>query len=316
MAIVLLHVYVSIASTVGYDSLGEPRRTIDAVVCVVAARWAVPAFLMVSGALLLDPARNVGWDRIGRYVRRMLFVLGTFGLAFCLIESVYDHGGFSLDVVGEALLNLLTGHSWDHLWYVYALLALYLLTPALRAVVQRVSPRALGWGLLAAYALVLVLPTLLWIWDVFVSTPFNVVPAVFYYVLGWFVVSQLRLDQRVLVAGIVSLVAVVVAAVVGYDVLALPEYCLVAPYAVLVLLLFKEHATTPIERYPWAEMLASCSFGIYVIHPLFLHAITHLIDPLSAPAGLYELGAFAVALAASIVFVRALRMIPVFRKYL
>lgn len=315
VAIVALHVYVSLVNAVGVEALGATRVCVEGVLTVALTRWAVPCFLMVSGMLLLDPARTVDARRIWSYVQRMLFVLATFGLLFCLIESVYDHGGLSLAVVGEAIWHLLTGRSWDHLWYVYAMLALYLVTPLLRRLVAHVSLAALGWGLGVAYLLVLVLPTVLWTRGISVSIPFNVVPACFYYVLGWWVQQRLRLGWPVWMAGLASLVALVVTAAFGLDMLSLPEFCLVVPWSVLVLLLFREYATAPIEEHAVAATLASCSFGIYVVHPLFLHVITHLIDPLMLPVGLYELGAFAVALAGSVVTIALLRRIPTVRRY-
>lgn len=52
------------------------------------------------------------------------------------MESVYRAGAISLSVVGEAVLNLLTGNSWGHLWYLYATLGLYVATSPLRWVVR------------------------------------------------------------------------------------------------------------------------------------------------------------------------------------
>lgn len=313
VAIVLLHVFVSLDNAVGYWALGYARSMVEAVVGITLARWAVPCFLMVTGALLLDPAKDVGWVRIWRYAQRMLFVLGTFGLAFCLIESVVTHGGASLAVVGEALLNVVSGRSWGHLWYVYALLGLYVLTPALRSIVAGLGPRRLAWLLAGLYAVVLVVPTAAWLgWGVTLATPVNLAPTVFYYLLGWYVHSCVKLDGRVVLAGAASLAAMIDAAFWGYGWLCLPEYCLVAPYGVLVFCCFERFATAPVESSRMGALLADHSFGIYVVHPLFLHVITRVIDPLSIPWGLYELGAFTVALVGSIVLVDLVRRIPGF----
>lgn len=314
VAIVLLHVFVSLHNAVGREALGPARVLAEDLVMAVFTRWAVPCFLMVSGALLLDPKRRVTWESVRRYVVRMLFVLATFGLFFCLMESAYTHRGISLGVLGEALLNLVTGNSWGHLWYVYAMVFLYALTPALRRLVRSVSDRALFVGLAAYYVVALVIPTGIWAQGIYPSTPFNLVAALFYFVLGWVVRRYFALGPVTVLAGVASLAALVVACVLGYAELTLPEFCLVAPYAVLVFLLFSTYATLPIERVPAVALLADYSFGIYVIHPLFLHVLTRVVDLLAIPVGLYELLAFALALGGSVASVWLVRRVPGFKQ--
>lgn len=312
VAIIFLHVVVSLEIAVGTDALGSLRRLADDLAMVVLGRWAVPVFLMVSGALLLDQARRLTWADVWRYVSRMLFVLATFGLAFCLIESVYSHGGLSLAVVGEAAWNLLIGNSWGHLWYVYAMLFVYLLTPAFRELTKGLSKESYALLLAVLYACVLVVPTVLGGRWVGLFLPFNVVPACFYYLLGQFAWRYVRPSAGVWACGLVSLGALVWCAVTGRTWLALPEYCLVAPFALLTFVLFRTYATAPLTRWPWAELLAAESFGIYVVHPFFIHVITHLVDPLVIPAGLFEVGTFAIALVGSVAAVTGLRQIPLF----
>lgn len=312
VAVVALHVFVALCNAHGYDALGPTRLFVEATLSIVLTRWAVPVFFMVSGALLLDPAKDLGWERIWRYVSRMLFVLGTFGLAFCLVESAYNNGGLSLAVVGEALINLVTARSWGHLWYVYALLGLYALTPALRLLVTGADRRTLTLTITVLYVLVLVIPTVSHLAGNTVTLPLNLAPAVVYYLLGWYVWTYLRLDTATACAGIASLVAMIAGQWLGHGELALPEYCLVAPYGALVILLFARYARRPINEVAVADALANRSFGIYVVHPIFLHALVRFVDPLALPVGAFELLAFAVALAGSFVLVDVVRKIPGF----
>ena len=312
VAIVFLHVITTMHNAVGYEAVGSLRLFVGGTLVIVFGRWAVPVFLMVTGALLLDPAKDVGWERLGRYALRMVFVLCTFGLLFCLIESTVTHGVLSVAVVGEALLNLVTARSWGHLWYVYALLGLYLLTPALRALTAREDRRLLEIVLAALYVGVLGTLTVLHLMRRTVFLPVGLAPATFYYLLGWYAWHYLRLDVRTIAAGVVSLVVLVACQAFSHGELVLPEYCFVAPYGVLVFLLFVRYADVPTERYPLVDALADKSFGIYVVHPLFLHVIVRAVDPLAFPAGVYELLAFAVTLAGSVVLVEVVRRIPGF----
>ena len=310
VAIVFLHVITTMHNAVGYEAVGGVRMFVGGALVIALGRWAVPVFLMVSGALLLDPAKDVGWDRLRRYVLRMVFVLCTFGLLFCLIESVVTHGGLSVTVVGEALLNLVTARSWGHLWSVYALLGLYLLTPALRTLTVRENRLMLERVLAVLYVGVLGTLTVLHLIKRTVFLPVGLAPATFYYLLGWYAWRYLRLDARTIALGVGSLLFLLVCQVFSHGELALPEYCFVAPYGVLVFLLFVRYAVVPTERYPLVTALADRSFGIYVVHPLFLHVIVRVVDPLAFPAGVYELLAFAVTLLGSMALVDLVRRIP------
>ena len=59
--------------------------------------WAVPSFLMISGSLLLDTKKTISLKKLyGKYIRRMLIILFTFGLAFSWLEIVFDSKIFRL----------------------------------------------------------------------------------------------------------------------------------------------------------------------------------------------------------------------------
>lgn len=312
VAIVFLHVITTMFDVIGYDRVGTVRLFVEGSLVIVLGRWAVPVFFMVTGALLLDPAKDMGGGRLGRYVSRMLFVLATFGLLFCVIESAVTHGGMSLAVLGEALLNLVTARSWGHLWYVYALLGLYLLTPLFRLLTQRDDRRLLELVLVLLYVGILGTLTVLHLLKRTVFLPVNLLPATFYYLLGWYAWRYLRLNAVTKDLGIASCVGLVNCQALGHGELALPEYCLVAPYGLLVFLLLREYATVPVERYPVAATLADLSFGIYVVHPVFLHVLSRVVNPLDFPPGIYELLAFVVTLVGSVLLVDAVRRIPGF----
>lgn len=312
VAIVALHVFTTLWESVGRASFSPARAFIEGSLAIVIGRWAVPVFLMITGALLLNPEKSVGWDRIGRYVQRMLFVLGTFGLVFCLIESVVTHRSVSLAVVGEALWNLLTAQSWGHLWYVYALLGLYLLTPALRKLTALRDRRAIEMALAVLYAVVLGGMTALHVAQHTLFPRVMLLPALFYYLLGWYTWEYMELDVRTVSLGALSLVALVACQAIGHGEMALPQYCLVAPYGVLVFLLFVRFGTRPMAEVSMVASLADLSFGIYVVHPLFLHVLIRVLDPLAFPTGVFELMAFVITMVGSVLLVKAVRLLPGF----
>lgn len=104
--------------------------------CRAAVTWDVPVFIMISGRFFLDESRNITLrDIFGKYLKRLI-------LAFVVWSAVYQayyviHG----IAVGSANLNIVGIVSeWIagayHLWYLYMLAGLYILTPFLRKIAQ------------------------------------------------------------------------------------------------------------------------------------------------------------------------------------
>lgn len=57
-------------------------------------QFAVPIFVMISGALFLNPAKEIGYPlMLRKYVKRIALALLIFGLPMCLIETYFSNSG-------------------------------------------------------------------------------------------------------------------------------------------------------------------------------------------------------------------------------
>jgi surface polysaccharide O-acyltransferase-like enzyme len=105
------------------------------------SRWAVPIFVMVSGLLLLDPAKV---ETPGQFYKKRLHRIAIPMLAWSVFYLVwtwfYDGTHFS---AGAALYKLVSGGAYFHLWFLVMLIGLYLCTPILRIVVRGLTKRQL-----------------------------------------------------------------------------------------------------------------------------------------------------------------------------
>lgn len=59
-----------------------------------------------------------------------------FGVPYAASELVVTERTFRVMMIPEALKMTLTGHTWSHMWYLYLILFLYLITPLLKKVLQ------------------------------------------------------------------------------------------------------------------------------------------------------------------------------------
>lgn len=313
VAIVVLHAFVTL-HVAGKGQLSATRLGIEETISIVLTRWAVPVFFMMSGALMLDPEREMGWRKTLGHVWRLGFVLLTFGYAFCLIEARLSSGVLDGMTALTALINLLHEKSWDHMWFVYQLLGFYLMTPIIRPWIAQASREE--------YGRVSLVTCLLFLGARFASAFFPFIfyygvylPQCFaYYLIGLYVHRYLTFNRRWMIAGVVSVMVTVVGAVfLGWDWAAEPVRGLIAPYAIAVMLAAKRYLDKPVEGHKVVAVLADYSFGVYLIHPAFQHALVRIYDMVALPAVAADLAMAIVPLLLSVAFIAAIRLLPGFK---
>ena len=139
-------------------------------------RFAVNCFFMISGALLLAPERSF---RLWPQFRRVAIPLAVWVVIYLVANLALDARGqrqvgdglkdVELSAPGNLIRSLVGLPPVYHLWFVYVLLAIYLLVPLLRAITDRPEPqrRQLLLWLLTLWAATLVLAWGKHYWDGF-----------------------------------------------------------------------------------------------------------------------------------------------------
>ncbi len=112
-----------------------------AVVYKSLALSCVPLFVMLSGALLLQPAKLNEPIRV--FLKKRL---SRIGLAFVFWSAIYLAWGFyvtqhpiTLANIGQGILYGLFSGSYYQFWFIYLIIGLYLITPVLRVIVANGS---------------------------------------------------------------------------------------------------------------------------------------------------------------------------------
>lgn len=321
LAVVALHMFNKMLTDHSVAELGVPMVLTWTELQLVFTRWAVPIFLMITGALLLDPGRKLGWDKIGRYVARMLAVLAIF----CPVYSCMSARAITLTAIFEGLRKAATQSSWDHLWYVYALIGLYLLTPILAAYARATSARMQRATLLVLAIPTLVIPTINFATGAGLATFVWVTSSLFYYLLGAYAHQHLNLDGRISALGLGALavdmvgIAVLVCTQWRYPKwLIRPECPLVALWSLLVFLAAKKH----LDGKPAPKLLAltsSLSLAIYLLHPLPLIVLYRRLWWMpyqTLPPVVFELVVLGIVLGVTIPAAMALKRVPGLNKVL
>ena len=93
-------------------------------------KWSVPIFVMISGALFLNPQKNMPISTIlNKYVKRLLLAYLFWYLFYCLFKIV----SCSIDSNSLELSNLSFTPRF-HLWFLPMLMCVYLLIPVLKKI--------------------------------------------------------------------------------------------------------------------------------------------------------------------------------------
>lgn len=185
VAVVLIHCFATLLDNAPIGEVGVGRALAWTEILVIGCRWAVPVFFMITGALLLDPTRELGLQKVRRYVGRMAGVLLTFGTLYALMELVFDARSLSAGMIPEAILDVLQGRGWAHMWYLYDLVGIYLLLPILRAFAASSDERAYDAVLCVLFAFSLCVATVNAATGVCLETFVWIGSSAFYVLLRW-----------------------------------------------------------------------------------------------------------------------------------
>ena len=325
LAVVLLHVLSTPMSDIPIEVLGFTRSFVWCEVQTVFTRWAVPVFFMMTGALLLNPEKHIGWNKSFRYAARMLIVLATFGLGMNLAKAYVDLGGLTLKTLLAAVQYTFSNTGCQHLWYLYVLIGFYLLLPLYRAYVAQASKRDLQIVILLVFVLDMGVQTVNQVWGLNIAYLITVPSSLFYFFLGYYAHRYLTLDTKLVVAGIASLA--VGAGITGWYVFAekhyelwvfSPGFVIIAPWSLMVFLLMKRYLDGPLEPRGPVSRIAELSFGIYVFHPLVIQVMYHVCGwgPTTVPPIAYVLGVWGASTVGAAALTWALRLIPPVRRIL
>ena len=334
-AVVLMHVLTGATDVTDASIVPEYRSLLLSVMDLVT--WCVPIFLLISGYLFLNPERTLTYPvMIKKYCRRIALAILLFGVPYAASELVVAERTFRIRMIPEALKMTLMGHTWSHMWYLYLILFLYLITPLLKKVL-RVLP---VWGVAAVMAVIFlgssVAPFLNKVLDV------NSIPVLpdggvyfLYYLCGYFfAVREVCVDKGrnvwlTVAVAVLALGMILSRTLAGFSIQMAYNY----PFTVLLaVLLFAAGWNGSIKKYriPWQEA-GALSFAVYLVHPVYVNLLYKFvkITPFtvleqcgvqSVAAGqavlILLLAAFClVVLALATATAWVLRKIPVLRKY-
>ena len=154
---------------------------------VHCVHFAVPVFVMITGALLLNSSRTITVEKaLKKYAWRMIVILFTVGWGFAMMELYFSTKNVSLDFFLNSFYAVLSGNTWRHMWYLYMLVGLYLLIPFLKPIIDNLSQKNIVFLLVILFIFSSLIPTLTYFWGFQMGVDFPIKSSyVLFLLLGW-----------------------------------------------------------------------------------------------------------------------------------
>jgi surface polysaccharide O-acyltransferase-like enzyme len=248
-----------------------------------ACLWCVPVFVMVSGALLLDPTRRIS---SGEFLKRRALRIGLPLAFWVAVYLVFQRQFYGVDLTtGRTVKAVASGDPYLQLYFLFIVAGLTVLTPVLRKLIEHSSRRELTIATAAALAFGAGEHA---VRELGGGGGFNAVtrflPYIGYYLAGYLITTftvterTQRTARRLVVAGwlLTALGSGALAARYGWTSDGYFLYDYLSPTVMLMsLALFTTARSWTPKRLstPQLRKLGGATFGVFLIHPLLLFPI-------------------------------------------
>lgn len=261
------------------------------------ARWAVPIFFMISGSMFLNPHKKYSFKQMLKfYIPKMVICLIVYGCIYSVFDIIL-YGSFSIKSIILIVCNVISNHTGYHLWYLYALIGLYLMVPVFRSIVSNLSRREL----LFIISLWMILSLGVNQFNYFMSSlqiPFSLewyFPMITswagYFLLGYYLSNyniEIKTERVIIFCGLLILIICTILNIImsvhlgkTFDAFIQQDGLTACISSISVFLLVKRIVGGQKQNEKVTQILVCCAenvFGIYLIHVLINSVLFHIMN--------------------------------------
>jgi surface polysaccharide O-acyltransferase-like enzyme len=293
---------------------------------------------MLSGAIFLDPGYKITFRKLyTKTIPRVLCALIFWSIAYRLISpitaSLLDIREISSGDFHRIYSEIFLGTPWHHLWFLYPLLAMYILTPLLRIFTANAKKEHYIYFLILYFIFGSVVPTINARYNVNISLSISdLYSYTGYFIAGYFFSKYdlTKAETRTLyVLGIFAIFGTYIVSTISGLVHGGPatQYfdrtapnVMLGAFFVFVLVKNIVNNSPKILKYQnnkYITLLAGCGFGIYLVHDFFNVALNLLnINTGTFPAILSVPILSVMVYLAALIVVLIIRKIPFLNKWI
>lgn len=297
LAVIMIHVSQNYIG--GYTLLFADKEIlggIDAVVSCIyntLSRFAVPCFIMLTGAFALDSRKTVNYKE---FYKNSFIKLGIPTIIFTIIYTLYKillaflGGKTGIGAFVDVFVDILKGKPYYHMWYMYMLIGLYALAP----IVVRFK-NSISFENFEKVAFIFLIVASISRWTKEVTVMWDIGQAFEYlgcFMVGFVLRKKLTKNNTKGICLVLSgFIVLLITAFIQYKFqvsLGIQEQDLkleiVSPYCPMIVLasvlIFAGFTKLEMKGNKYIEKLSNLSFLIYLIHAGVWHALFSFISVL------------------------------------
>ncbi len=262
----------------------------------IISRWAVPCFVLLSGAMFLNQNREIPIKKLyGKYILRLGISYVFWSVVYALYNMIYATDGSIGEMLHYFLNNCFSGEL--HMWYVLMTIGLYIITPVLKVVVDKAQNSIIKYWLAIMFIFACAIPFISDLNIPYLSGViaylnkymelYFVMGYVIYFVIGHYLINKTISEKRkklIYALGLISVFYCIIVLIVlriftnitlGALSYSYPQILFIGMAAVLF---FKEkvskiHFSQKTKQ--WIVKGSGLSYGIFLIHVLVIKVLYH-----------------------------------------
>lgn len=300
------------------------------------SRAAVPLFVMISGALMLDEkylfTREKWFKHIIKMLSFFLFWSTAYTLVFTVGDSLIKHEEIS---VTGAFLSILRGHY--HLWFIPMIIGIYLIVPLLRLWVKQQNKQYVEYFLILSLVFSFIIPQGIQLL-VCINSKFKLLYGLIdnmyikypigyssYFILGWYLHNyELPYKKLFYILGIAGICVTFLGPYGMYAYTRSDGFFFYSDFSVNVLLyavavfvlaksIFGSTQWSSSYFHKAISLISKCSLGVYAVHAAVLTATFCLLPQMHVLIAIPI--TFIVSAASSVIVSLVISKIPFVRKF-
>lgn len=236
--------------------------------------WAVPVFFMITGALLLNTQKILSVRIIvKKYILRIFLALFIFGIPFAMLKLIVESHSIRPFQFFEAIIAVLENNGFGHLWYLYTIIGIYFVLPVLKLYINHASNKEIKYILFVLFIFCFAIPLINNLFKTTIAFDIPFKYPLFYIILGHYINIRrdyIRFRLWNIAAIALCVIAIWIINYVDWMPIIWTSYSspLIACISSMVFIAFMK---SNFEKRDFIWKIDRCCFGMYLIHPLFIH---------------------------------------------
>lgn len=295
-----------------------------------ATRWCVPVLIMISGKLMLDSNKEIEILSFLNKRLRKIFIPLIFWSFIYMIWYNNLFSEWNLSLFKTFIINLYEDNIYIHLWYLYMIIGLYLITPIIKIYINNDKNYSVKYFLSIWFLANGIIGFL----EKFTNTKIGFNLSFFHWSIGYYILGFF-LDKKNLRKGLVNIIHILgstglITTIVGTYITTknnggnyVPHlYSYFAPNVIFmsisIFLLFKNISwekliNKKLYLYKLILTLSNTSFGIYLVHLLVLDIISSGVIGITIDPFLFN-PIIGISLVSAITFLLSYFVVIIFQK--